>query len=97
MTGILFHPDVRMDINESYSFYENQSQGLGDDFLIELEQAYHAILDLPVVWPLFAKGFRRYFLSRFPFAIVYKVETRAIYVVAVMHQSRKPNYWVERL
>lgn len=44
MTEILFHPDVRMDINESYSFYENQSHGLGDDFLIELEQALSSYL-----------------------------------------------------
>lgn len=97
MDGILFHPNVRMDIVESYSFYESQSQGLGDDFIVELEQAYQAIIDLPVTWPLFSKGFRRYFLSRFPFAIIYKQEESNIYVVAVMHQSRKPDYWAKRL
>lgn len=97
MNDILFHPEVRLDIVESYSFYESQSQGLGDDFVVELEQAYQAIVDLPETWPLFAKGFRRYFLSRFPFAIIYKQEKSNIYVVAIMHQSRKPDYWAKRL
>ncbi|MCE7914309.1 MAG: type II toxin-antitoxin system RelE/ParE family toxin [Nitrosomonas sp. PRO4] len=70
---------------------------MGGDFINELESAYEAIAEFPGVWPQLGKGFQRYILSRFPFAIVYRQSNEKIYVVAVMHQSRKPGYWLNRI
>ena len=96
MTNVYFHPEVALDIRESFFWYELQAQGLGDDFINELESAFETIAEFPGVWPTFKKGFRRYFLARFPFAVIYKQSNKKIYVVAVMHQSRKPDYWLNR-
>ena len=41
--------------------------GLGEDFINELESAYQAIVEFPQTWPKFQKGFRRFLLCRFPF------------------------------
>ena len=97
MTNVYFHPEVARDIGESFVWYESQAKGLGDDFINELESAYETITELPGVWPLFKKGFRRYILTRFPFAVIYRQSYEKIYVVAVMHQSRKPDYWFNRV
>jgi hypothetical protein len=32
-------------------------------------------------------------VHRFPFAILYRVERVALYVIAVAHLHRRPNYW----
>lgn len=69
---------------------------MGDYFLRELESAFQAIEELPGTWPLFQSGFRRYVLSTFPFSVIYQVHDSAVYVVAVMHNSRKPGYWQYR-
>ena len=74
-----------------------QATGLGDDFIAELEVAYDAIVELPETWPKFQKGFRRYLLARFPFSIIYKDTNENIFIVAVMHNSRKPGYWLSRI
>ena len=92
-----FHPDISQEVQASYSWYEKQANGLGDDFLNELETGYNAILEFPTTWPLFQFGFRRYLLSRFPYSIIYRQENNFLYVVAVMHNSRKPGYWLSRL
>ena len=97
MTNVYFHPEVARDIRESVVWYESQAKGLGGDFINELESAYEAIAELPGVWPQFGKGFRRYILTRFPFAVIYRQSKEKIYVIAVMHQSRKPNYWLNRI
>lgn len=97
MTNVYFHPEVARDIHESVVWYESQAEGLGGDFINELESAYEAIAKLPGVWPQFGKGFRRYILTRFPFAVIYRQSKEKIYVVAVMHQSRKPDYWLNRI
>lgn len=97
MTSLYFHPEVGLEITESFRWYEAITQGLDDDFISELDSAYDAIVNLAVTWPIFKKGFRRYILTRFPFAVIYKQLGDEIYVVAVMHQSRKPNYWSNRV
>ena len=91
-----FHPKVSFEVKASYSWYEEQTEGLGEDFLNELESAYEAILELPQTWPPFQKGFRRFLLSQFPFSVVYRENNQVIYIVAVMHNSRRPGYWLRR-
>jgi len=40
---------------------------------------------------------RRCRVKRFPYAVIYFVHDDVIYVLAVMHLSRHPDYWRERL
>ena len=96
MLSIISHPDIEHEVKASYEWYQNQAVGLGDDFLTELEAAYQAIIELPNAWPKFQNGFRRFLLSKFPFSIIYRFNKKEIYIVAVMHNSRKPGYWNER-
>lgn len=97
MAKLIFHPDVQYDIKESYDWYEDKVIGLGDDFMNELESAIEAVTALPDTWPNFLKGFRRFLLKRFPFSLIYRANEDRVYVVAIMHNSRKPGYWVDRI
>lgn len=96
MLNITFHPDIEHEVKASYEWYQNQAVGLGNDFLSELEAAYDAIIELPKTWPKFQLGFRRFLLSKFPFSVIYRCSQETVFVVAVMHNSRKPGYWSER-
>ena len=96
MLKLTFHPDVFCEIKASYSWYQEKAEGLGKDFMNELELAYQAIIDFPQTWPKFQKGFRRFLLSRFPFSVIYRKNGNLIYVVAIMHNSRNPGYWLNR-
>ena len=95
MRNIIFHPDIEYEVKASYKWYQSQTNGLGDDFLNELETAFETITELPDTWPMFQLGFRRFLLSKFPYSILYRVLNKTI-VVAVMHNSRKPGYWSDR-
>ncbi len=96
MPEIRFHPEIASEVKSSFLWYQKQANGLGDDFLDELELAYQAINELPQIWPLFQRGFRRFLLSKFPFSVIYQQHGNIIFVVAVMHNSRKPGYWLCR-
>jgi len=61
MNELKFHPDVAIDIKESYRWYEKQSIGLGEDFLDEIENSYQAIIDFPNTWVPFSYGFSSLF------------------------------------
>jgi len=92
-----FHPDIYHEVKNAYDWYESKSEGLGEDFLRESETAYSLIQRLPDTWPVIKRGFRRYLLKRFPYGVIYKVREDCILIVAVMHLSRKPGYWSERI
>ena len=96
MQNLEFHPDVSIDIKDSYRWYEEQSEGLGD-LLDEIESSYQAIVDFPKAWAPFPYGFRRYLLSRFLYSVIYKDDEEVIYIIAIMHNSRKPDFWLTRL
>ena len=94
---LIFHPDVKLEVEASYIWYEKKARGLGDDFLNELEVSYDAVCELPETWPKFQKGFRRFLLSRFPFSVIYRTNKDTVYVIAVMNNNRKPGYWTDRI
>ncbi len=96
MRNLIFHPDVKDEIKASYQWYQEQAEGLGEDFLSELEASYQIISEFPESWPNFQNGFKRYLLSRFPFSVIYRESAEKLYVVAVMHNRRKPGYWHNR-
>lgn len=97
MKSIAFHPDVSRDIHGSYKWYEKELDGLGLQFISELENGFDAVSYAPSTWPIFEYGFRRYILARFPFSVIYKEEENEVFIVAVMHNSRNPEYWKERV
>lgn len=95
--NLQFHPEVYEDIKESYDWYENQILGLGDKFIEDLENGYVSIENFPNTWANFQYGFKRYILNKFPYSILYKQNNNIIYIIAIMHNSRKPNFWMNRL
>ena len=77
-------------------WYAERSARAAARFSAELDEAEAAIHDQPDAWPAFDHGTRRYLLRRFPFSVVYRIETSRILIVAVAHGRRRPDYWKHR-
>ena len=77
-------------------FYESAAEGLGDDFLDDVQHAIDSVREHPELGTVLAYGFRRVLLRRFPFSIIYTTEPAHIVVIAVAHQRRAPEYWKRR-
>ena len=86
---------------EAAFWYDDQLQGLGDDFVAEYEAALEAIEKNPVQFSRLetartARNIRRLVLRRFPYAVIYENLDDEVVVLAVGHTSRAPNYWYGR-
>jgi plasmid stabilization system protein ParE len=71
-----WHREARRDAEEAATFYEDRSEGLGDEFLDELDAGLSVILDAPERWPTWRGTppeleVRKYRIKRFPYAIAY--------------------------
>ncbi len=97
MTPVLFHPYAERELDEAIGFYEECLPGLGLDFEQEIRYGISHISNAPRRWPIHKYGTRKFLLRRFPFNIFYLELPDCIWIVAVAHCSRKPNYWKERL
>ena len=87
------------EVAEAAIWYESQSPNLSDLFLVELQNAVDSIADRPNAWPIVHSGkqVRRKPFHKFPYFLFYKTYENRIVILAVGHQRRRQNYWVERL
>ena len=92
-----FHPAARIEFREAVAFYEERSEGLGGEFAAEVLDRIETILKEPERWRVFEKDVRRCLMGRFPYGILYSVERGHILILALMHSSRMPGYWRNRM
>jgi hypothetical protein len=36
-------------------------------------------------------------VKRFPYGIIYRVDGQEVFIAAVMHLKRHPDYWIDRV
>jgi len=78
-------------------FYENRAPGLGVALAGIVEEAVEKIAEAPEAWPRHGRsGFRKYFTDRFPFIIFYMDLPDCVWIAAIAHASRRPDYWRSR-
>ncbi|WP_143854013.1 type II toxin-antitoxin system RelE/ParE family toxin [Nostoc sp. 'Peltigera membranacea cyanobiont' 210A] len=51
----------------------------------------------PTRWAVVDEDIRRCLTRKFPYGILYTIEEDRVLILAVMHCSREPGYWKERL
>jgi plasmid stabilization system protein ParE len=95
--NVLFHPAAESEFNAAIDYYEDIEKGLGYDFSLETFSALERIIAFPKAWLVIEDDIRRSLVRRFPYGILYAEEQDKIYVVAVMHLHRDPDYWKHRI
>jgi plasmid stabilization system protein ParE len=78
-------------------WYAERSSSAALAFTSEIDAAEDSIVRTPEAWPPYDHGTRRFLLRRFPYAIVYRIESSRILIVALSHGRRRPGYWRSRL
>jgi hypothetical protein len=86
-----FLAEVEGDVIAGYSWYEDKSRGLGEEFL----RIFYACGSQPSRNPLLYRkvygDFRRCLLRRFPYAIYFRAEQNEILVFGLFHCARDPR------
>jgi plasmid stabilization system protein ParE len=93
---IIFAPEARDEFVDAERYYDEQLPGLARLFRDEVRSALRRVQAWPFSCPIERGGIRRLILSRFPHKLLYTIEPDYLYVLAVAHLHRKPDYWVGR-
>jgi toxin ParE1/3/4 len=92
----IFDPQARAELREAFAFHEGTT-GTGERFLDAVEAACELVLQYPEGGEEYRRGVRRKLLDGFDYYLCYLPLSGGIYVVAVAHTSRRPNYWLPRI
>jgi plasmid stabilization system protein ParE len=87
---VKFEPEAETEIVEAFHWYEQQSFGLGGEFLRAVNVAEAAIARNPFQYQVHYGEIRRAYLRRFPYALHYVVEAECVSVLACFHFRRNP-------
>ena len=92
-----FHPDAKEELDGAVAYYEQCQPGLGLEFAEEVYATIARIIQYPNAWSTLSKNSRRCWVNRFPYGVIYQIESRTFRIIAVAHLHRRPGYWKERI
>ncbi|MBX3737950.1 MAG: type II toxin-antitoxin system RelE/ParE family toxin [Candidatus Didemnitutus sp.] len=88
-------PEALAELDEAAAWYEARSAELGRELVREVARAISTLAGAPLVPRLRHRrfGVRWIFSKRFPYRIVYRVESERVVVLAIMHAARSDAVW----
>jgi hypothetical protein len=92
-----FHPEAEIEFNAAIDYFEEIETGLAYDFAVEVYSTIERVILTPSAWPILDGEVRRCLVNRFPYGVLYSEEREGIWIVAVMHLHRSPDYWKQRI
>ena len=102
MKPIRLAPEAARELDEAADWYESRQSGLAARFLAEFDDLLPRIRRYPSSFPRLLDvssdlEIRRALMSRFPYGLIFLELEKDIRVIAVVHDKRRPGYWIHRL
>lgn len=93
---VVFSKFAKSELEDAIAFYELEYSGLGLKFKEEIRKNINIIKKHPQAWAVERGDIRKSLLHKFPYKIFFSIEKAHIFIIAISHQHRKPDYWVDR-
>ena len=91
-----FHPAAEQELAAAVDAGEAIASGLGAELNQEARHVVDLLCELPDIGRPIESGFRRFPLTRFPYALIYRVTGNRLQIIAVAHRRQRPQYWISR-
>jgi len=76
-------------LREAFEWYELKKEGLGFEFINEVEAVYAKLCDHPLNYSAIKQHFRKIKIQRFPYLVIYEIMDNEIFITAITHIKRK--------
>jgi toxin ParE1/3/4 len=87
---------ARAELRQAVAYYERQRNGLGIEFLAAVLRTMEQIGEWPLAGRIIDWDVRERIVRRFSYWLIYGQVDSSIWIIAVAHQSRDPDYWRSR-
>jgi plasmid stabilization system protein ParE len=90
---IVWIPEADADLKEALAWYEGIHPDLGVRFALAVDAVVEVMARSPLAFQMVHAEIRRAGVKRFPYGLLFKVESHRIVVIACMHGRRNPRRW----
>jgi len=94
---VVFRRAAKSEFEDAAVWYDEQRNGLGEEFIAEIEEAVSRAAATPSRYPIVFGDIRRTVARRFPDSIYFRVRANSLIVLAVFHGRRSPVIWQRRV
>jgi plasmid stabilization system protein ParE len=91
-----FHPEAQDEFLEALRFYRRESAELARSFSNAVRRTVAEASDEISIGETLRPGVHRRRVARFPYDVIYESSDRELFVLAVAHHHRRPEYWSDR-
>jgi plasmid stabilization system protein ParE len=91
-----FLEEAEAEFLKEVQYYANVQASGAERFRAAIEEATARALAFPMAGLSYLARTRRVFVKGYPFFLVYRPEAAGVVVLAVVHESRRPGYWMSR-
>ncbi len=95
--SVEFIEPAAIELDDAIEYYNVQAEGLGDKFLDEVLRTIELISLFPQAFTEGTKHTRKALLRKFPYYLIYTSMKEKLYIIAVAHNNREPEYWIDRI
>jgi hypothetical protein len=95
--NLSYHNLAEVEIDSSLTWYEERSRQAFDQFRIRLTSALNSIPKFPERFPCIYGEFRSARVKKFPYKVIFRIEQDQLFVIALAHDKRDPDYWKDRV
>ncbi len=92
-----WHPEALDEFEKASFYYRSKVSGLDDRFEASVRAGIDSVVLAPQMWPYCDEPARRRLIDKFPYSVIYVEFDQFVVILAVMHNSRDPEYWKHRL
>lgn len=90
------HEAVADDVENGRLSYEQLRKGLGDQLFAEIYNTLISLQENPFLFQKRYGEFRIVITRRFRYKIIYRIDEKIVYVIAIRHPSQHPTSWMGR-
>jgi plasmid stabilization system protein ParE len=88
MFPITYDEAASSDITDAAFWYDDQSTGLGEEFLTEVDKTLLSIRNNPLLYQEISVNIHQAIIHRFPYSLFYYILKDQIRIIACLHHSR---------
>jgi plasmid stabilization system protein ParE len=96
MAEVIIASPAERDYAESIAWYVERSVRAAERFEAEFERALDAIARDPDRFPKCDDRHSYCSMRRYPFRVIFRRSGDVLVIMAVAHNSRRPEFWVDR-
>ncbi len=97
MKTLVIHREAIAELDAAMSWYEAQHKGLGLELHAEVRNVMDEIKHAPDVGTRYKNTYFRFRrTNRFPYLVYYLEHNETVWIAAIAHGRRRPDYWRRR-